>query len=178
MSKYNKYTTNYLLCFPHLSHRALIQRLSNFLSKATYLTANGCSKSYSAVEREPPSGLRQIETKSLNSTENVSARRGGGFCVRWDYSSQKPASGMGHYPVAHSIRIMPKLHRSVSLKYWLPYSLSGDIYDIVPTHEDRQCALDSVCPLTPKSASFRTPFLLSKIFAGLISLCTICFLCK
>jgi len=41
--------------------------------------ANGCSKSRAADDLVPPSGLRQIDTKSRNSIEKESESRGGWF---------------------------------------------------------------------------------------------------
>ena len=162
-----------------ITQRVLIHFLSSFLSSSAYFAAKGCSKSCWAEDRVPPSGLRQIETKSLNSTEKESGSLGDGFYVTWARRSQKPASGVGHLPTAHSIKMIPRLHRSVSLKYWEPERRSGDMYDIVPTQDVRQSMLVSVWPLTPKSASLTTPFLFSRMFAGFMSLCTTCFsLCK
>lgn len=100
-----------------IDHKAFTHFLSNFWSKPTYFSEKGCARSYCAEDLVPASVRKQIDTKSRNSIEKVSGRRGDGFSFKNAKRSQKPVSGVGHLPVAHSIRMMPKLHRSVSLRY-------------------------------------------------------------
>ena len=106
-------------------HRAFTHFLSSFWSKPTYFSEKGCSKSYCAEDLVPVSVLRHMETKSRNSIEKLSGRRGDGFSFKYAKRSQKPVSGVGHLPVAHSIIMMPKLHKSVSFRYWEPDRRSG-----------------------------------------------------
>lgn len=82
-------------------------------------------------------------------------------------------TGTGLFPVAISSKVKPSDHRSADVLYDFPCIRSGDKYIIVPTKVSAKSMLPSDLD-TPKSHSFIPPFLSTKMFEGLMSLCSTC----
>ena len=102
----------------------------------------------------------------------------------------------GNFPVAISYNTVPNENRSVRASSSFPNACSGDIYATVPRAEPGLviCSLessnvassDAVSPVaptplatfaSPKSKIFACPRVVTKMFAGLMSRCTIPFAC-